>query len=889
MTEQHERDPIACFLTACEIERREHRAGRRERKVVNGRRIRADRGRFFYSFELQDDDDLREDTSLQIVVGDAFYHGTVQSFDHGPSGRSITVVVAVDLGPIVSCARLETPEQDLLQALILRLKELRHSPTSIGWNDSLARGVLRLSGVETAATQCSEIATPDDLTVDQSAALLQCLSQPVTYVWGPPGTGKTVLLAALALQLYQENKRVLIVSHTNHAVDGVLESVCKRITERGRSSVAEGSVLRVGTMVRESLIKRYGEQVSLDAVINKSHDKVSLRLASLSRELAEVRDELFSAARTLALLDTHKQLRAEIERVRNTDGLADVGFVSAVGRVLGRDGPCSGDGGDTEDLVAFMEARLAEVSVGLRGCDKAALMEQSVALSCRQVELVEAIAVLEKFIRDLRLSLLDRARIVATTATHAILSSKDLHGFDAVLIDEASMLPLPLCFLLSGRARERVVIAGDFRQLSAISRSESPMIQEWYSRDIFECAGVVDLIDEGRSHPAVVTLTTQFRSHEVLCSLINGRFYGGILQTKTDSAAERYIYRDPLAYLNRSPLVLVDTSELEPWGDSQGGSKLSLLHGLIVRKIALLLSAHGVALLPEALGVIAPYRAQADLIRSLLEECSLGSAVSVGTVHKFQGSERDAIILDLTECAPHTLGRFLNPRSLRETGARLLNVALSRARRHLVVVANVRHLRAQLGMNSLMWGVLDDFERLGYRLSASDVIGEQIFATPSREVRGSPGLLAFQAFDEALFMPALVTDLLDAQADVVISTGRIGPQVGTVLESLLERPMSRGVRVQIRFERALMPRSEDQVTLGRLRQIGVVLVPMHERAPSVVVIDSEVLWLGSLMPLDCLGGAQGVMARAVSSEAAVRALAIVERGGTSQALGRVAS
>lgn len=887
MTEQHELDPIACFLTACQIERREYRTGRRERKVVNGRRILAEQGRFMYCFDLQGEADLREDSSLQIIVGDAFHHGTVQAVNHTAKGQSITIAVASDLGPVVGSARLETPEQDLLQALIVRLKELRHSSAALGWNDALARRVLRLSDAEAVGVPYSAIRPPEDLTTDQSAALIRCMSQPVTYVWGPPGTGKTVLLAALALQLYQENKRVLIVSHTNHAVDGVVESLCKRLTERGRTSVAEGSILRVGTMVKDSLIKRYGDQVSLDAVINKSHEKVSLRLATLSRELGEVRDELFSVARKSALLDTHKQLCDEIERVRNTDGLVDLGFVSAVGRNLGGVSLRGGDVAGPEDLVSFMEARLEEVSGELRGCDRAALLEQSVSLSSRQVELVEAIAILEKFIRDLRLSLLDRARIVATTATHAMLSSKDLHEFDVVLIDEASMLPLPLCFLLSGRAREQVVIAGDFRQLPAISRSESQMVQQWYSRDIFECAGVVDLVDEGRSHPTVVTLSTQFRSHEVLCSLINNRFYGGILRTKTDSAAERYIYRDPVAYLNRSPLVMVDTSELDPWGDSQGGSKLNLLHGLLVRKIALLLSAHGVALLPEALGVIAPYRAQADLIKSLLEECSLAGTVSVGTVHKFQGSERGAIILDLTESAPHLLGRFLNPHSLRDTGARLLNVALSRAKRHMIVVANVKHLRSQLTMNSLMWGILDDFERLGYRLSASEVIGEQIFATPSREVRESPGLLAFQAFDEALFMPALVTDLLDAQAEVVISSARIGPQVATVLESVLQGPTARGVRVQIRFESARMSGQDDQPVLRRLRQIGVVLVPRYERVPSAVVIDSEVLWLGSLMPLDSLGGARGVMARAVSSEAAIRTLTILEREGGSQ-LNRVA-
>jgi hypothetical protein len=641
-------------------------------------------------------------------------------------------------------------------------------------------------------------------------------------------------------------------------------------------------------MVRESLIKQYADQVSLDAVINKSHDKVSSRLAALTRELSEVRDQLFSASRKIALLDTHQQLRAEIDRVRNSDALPDEEFVNTIERVVSPDGDGQLKSESREEIVDFMDECLDRVSGELQGCDRRSLEESTIELSSRQLELTEAIAVLEKFVRDLRLSLLDRARIIATTATHAMLSSQDLQGFDVVLIDEASMLPLPLCFLLSGRARERVVIAGDFRQLPAIARSDSPVAQQWYSRDVFECAGVIDLVDERKVDPAVVTLTTQFRSHETLCGLINNRFYGGILQTKTDSAAERYIYRDPLAYLNRSPLVLVDTSELSPWGEVQNGSKLNLVHALVVRKLALLLSAHGIALLPDALGVIAPYRAQSDLIRCLLDECSLGATVSVGTVHKFQGSEREAIILDLTESAPHVLGSFLNPHSLRDSGARLLNVALSRARRHMIVVANLEHLRSQLRTTSLMWGVLDDLERVGYKLSASDVIGEQIFPNPSREVRGSPGILAFQAFDEGLFMPALVTDLVEARSDIVISTEGISERVATVVAALLEGPITRGVRVLVRYNSERMSTRADQAILHRLRRIGIALLPVDSRVPPAVVADSEVLWLGSIAPLDSLDGARGVMTRAVSAQAAQRALSVLDFEGRALLPERVA-
>jgi hypothetical protein len=891
MTEQHAVDPIACFLTACEIERREHRSARQEHKVVNGRRIFAEAGRFFYSFDASPGLALKDDTSVQVIVGGMFYHGTVYSrasFPHAEDerarakaeGQTLTVALQADLGAEIPSARIEGLEHDLLQALILRLRSLKSGSEAGGWNADIARKVIDLSLHESKASVLVEARKlPDDLTPDQVTALSRCLSQSVTYLWGPPGTGKTVALAALALKLFQDNKRVLIVSHTNHAVDGVLESLCKRITERGRSNLPEGSILRVGAMVRDSLLERFGDQVHLESVMDRNQDKVSSRLAQLKRELAEVRDALFSVTRRITLLDARAQLLDELDRVKKDSKGVDASFISAVRRLFHPEGRSSGEhiienlDEESTDSFSLLTSSVAHISKELEGCNRDSLSEQSVELSNRQLEITEAIAVLEKFIRDLRMSLLDRARIIATTATQAMLSANDLHMFDAVLIDEASMLPLPLCFFLGGLARERVVVAGDFRQLPSIVMSDVHMVRQWFSRDVFECAGIVDLVDARREHPALVTLTTQFRSNETLCALINARFYGGILETAAADNAQRLIFKEPLAYLNHYPVVLIDTASLHPWGEIRNKSKSNLLHALIVRKIALLLSAHGAALTPDSLGVISPYRQQANLIRDLLAECSLSDAISVGTVHKFQGSERDAIVLDLTESRPHQVGSFFTALSLRETGARLLNVALSRARKYLFVVANLEHLRSQLRSRHVMSGVIDDLVRSGYHLSVEELIGEPIFVQEPQEAAGG---LAFQAFDEELFMPGLVTDLLEAEREVVLSSPTMTKRVARVIGSILEQRIQAGLRVTLRVSRSLDRGAEQDEVLRDLRAIGVVVVRSHGRIPPAAVIDSEVVWLGSIAPFDAIAPAAGLMTRCVSVRAAYHALELLE-------------
>lgn len=93
------------------------------------------------------------------------------------------------------------------------------------------------------------------------------------------------------------------------------------------------------------------------------------------------------------------------------------------------------------------------------------------------------------------------------------------------------------------------------------------------------------------------------------------------------------------------------------------------------------MAAHGQALLraglaPKQLGVIAPYRAQVRLLRQRLPE-----AVEVDTVDAFQGREKEAILLSFTRS--NTVGEvgFLKDE-------RRLNVAITRARRHLMIVGD---------------------------------------------------------------------------------------------------------------------------------------------------------------------------------------------------------
>jgi superfamily I DNA and/or RNA helicase len=96
--------------------------------------------------------------------------------------------------------------------------------------------------------------------------------------------------------------------------------------------------------------------------------------------------------------------------------------------------------------------------------------------------------------------------------------------------------------------------------------------------------------------------------------------------------------------------------------------------------------------LPDVL-VITPFIAQARVLERVLSEHFGRSSPQVRTVHRCQGREASVVILDLVDAANASSSRFLSASSFRAEGGRLLTVAATRARDHLVVIGDMSHLR----------------------------------------------------------------------------------------------------------------------------------------------------------------------------------------------------
>lgn len=857
MTEPITKELLQTLIDAVEEEARETRAVSSSFSLGKGERKATASQRPLYSFTIANPPRLHEEARGRLAVKGAVVECVVIS----RRSDGLDVETFIDLGDEIESATLTVDKSDVLSVLAARLEAVVSDAPPFPFNKRLAAQVVDSRQIPLVENE-EFIAVPDDLTSDQQEAFRRALRNETTFLWGPPGTGKTVTLSAIAFYLFCHNKRVLLVSHTNRAVDGIVLGLCKRIVGKSRVHLPEGSIVRVGQVSRKALEGAFGRQISLEHLAESQQRKVRERIGLLRKDRELCARELEDVRYQQGLIAKQGVLQEELVHLQKmyTEARSSESSLATVLRVLRiRYGTGDGSGTSIDDIKRSMKAVTGEilgVVSELAGVSAEELGDRVAELESRDEELTEAIRDLEALVEDTTGSAIQRARVVACTASQAVLRCQSLGEFDAVIIDEGSMLPLPYVAFLAGLAQERVIVGGDFRQLPPISLSTSSLARQWFARDVFEISGVVDLVDRGEESPFLATLTTQFRGHEALSSLVNERFYGGRLVAQRKEAPGIDPSTSP-EWLNRSALLLVDSSALDPRGQVENNSKANLTHALVVRSICAALRSAGLANSTTDIGVIAPFRAQVSLLEDLLEEVGL-SEVAVGTVHRFQGAERETIILDLTESPPHTLSSFLGGISLRDPGSRLLNVALSRAQARLIVLANLSYLRERLTERHLLSGVLTEIEQRGSVVDAKEVIPDAVTANgPAASDLCSP-----QRFDTETFLAGITTDLREAKSSILISSSEVGERTAHIFATVLKPVVERGVEVRI------VTQGEVDGARAVLESRGAVVETALSPLVEGVVIDDEIAWIGNTSPAHCVDTPGLIMTRLVSGVAA---------------------
>jgi phosphatidylserine/phosphatidylglycerophosphate/cardiolipin synthase-like enzyme len=462
-------------------------------------------------------------------------------------------------------------------------------------------------------------------------------------------------------------------------------------------------------------------------------------------------------------------------------------------------------------------------------------------------------------------SVIADATVLATTLTKAYLRDEvQSRRFDTVILDEASMAPIPALWVAACVAEVNLVLVGDPHQLPPIALAADEKNQDapeyrWLARDVFEASGVLK-----KEAPYMVKLRTQYRMDPAISAAPNALVYGGELRdgpnTAADDDLDPWYDRD---WGHDGPIVLVDTEMADAWCStvvaSGRSSRLNFLSATISVDLAerVLRIDRKPATRGEARIIIAtPYRPQARLITLLLRDAGLEGEVLAGTVHSFQGSEAPVVIYDLVVDEPHRRAGLFNP-AWDESSRRQFNVGLTRARDRLFVIGDFKFLGSN-GKKAFLGALLRKLDGAP-RVQAEDVVPVGLSARAAQaqglafgeaaEPTGSERVVVTQREFDGLFLP----DLQSAQRRVVIYSPFITHNRLNVVGPQLRAAVERDVRVYV-VTKALSDRTRGDAPAYRelmrtLRHWGLIVVPKKAMHEKLVFIDDDVAWVGSLNPL----------------------------------------
>jgi len=278
-------------------------------------------------------------------------------------------------------------------------------------------------------------------------------------------------------------------------------------------------------------------------------------------------------------------------------------------------------------------------------------------------------------------------RVVIATAFKAMSYLKDSlvtkmveNGdapFTTIFIDEAGLMSRTAIAALSYLAARRVVLVGDSKQLAPISRISRILPtrqQTWLAS-----SGLSHLDDLEHTPKAVHVLSEQRRMHPDVCKVVSDFQYGGFLKTAVETQQRESNLPSLLKDFSRAIWYVLDeeSGDLASIRAERGPGNKSWVRSITPSVLEKLFSDSGVR---QSKGLfISPYKAQAQSIAKLFAGWGL-TDWEASTVHSQQGSEADVVIFDTVNA-----GSYNWPY---EEWKRLVNVALSRAREAVIVLAS---------------------------------------------------------------------------------------------------------------------------------------------------------------------------------------------------------
>lgn len=550
----------------------------------------------------------------------------------------------------------------------------------------------------------------EKINIDQFRVINNAFFNPITYVQGPPGTGKTTSIVSTIGSALFNNQKVLLSSHNNKPIEDIYNHFMKKIISRGQP--IPFPILRLGNIdVVKLTIKKIKENVEKYSVDKCSKYKVDEKILEIYKQ--KNIDKLKEINKMIDNYEEKLKLDEEIDAVQSIfDSITadNPNYIKLQPKL--------------NELQNKQKAIPAVDNDQVNQCFTkpddsfyswlffTSVKSYKKLLEPKYKEFIDIINTVDKdeddaakkfnaFLADNEkfLLILKVFPIIMTTNLSAQRLGNPEPNFDLTIIDEAGQCPNgPALFpIVRGK---RLLLVGDQSQLQPVitlsPEVNKKLIAKYNVREEYNYAsksilGTMQMVD---SISPFIFLRYHYRCKENIINFSNKKYYNSklIISTKDPASDNQLIFINPGETAYRSNDRNTSYAETQAVIDA------------IKEKIS------GTSAQKD-IGVITPFRNQANLIRKKLDEAGLNE-VEVGTVHTFQGDEKSTIYMS-TAITRHSSSKTFDwIRNNRE----LINVAITRAKNTFVMIADYDEVKNRSKENN------DYFDLIEYTKTKGQVI-----------------------------------------------------------------------------------------------------------------------------------------------------------------------
>ena len=517
-----------------------------------------------------------------------------------------------------------------------------------------------------------------NINLDQLLAIHNGMKYPLAYIQGPPGTGKTNTIINTIVTAFFNERTVLFASYNNHPINGVFD---KLTSMQYKGKRIPFPVLRLGNIdkMREAIeyIKEVYVQVEnvqvFEGTLDRRKDDRILRAKQLSELLKQYEE-------VLELKDRKDAIQQVMDyQTKNSGAMQMIPFqldlqgrqleqvkqkITAVGEITDEQAIQLVDS-DYEQLRAYLFYMSARYIKKL-GNNQYKDFYHIIFEEDEELQLESFTKFLGKKENVKRLQKL--FPVIITTCISAHKLGEPTPMFDMVIMDEASQCNTAVSLVPIIRG-ENLMLVGDPQQLSPVI-----LLDEVANQKLRQKYNVADEYDYRKnsvyktylacdSVSDEVLLHNHYRCHEKIIGFNNKKYYNSKLKICSKSKEEQ-----PLVYIDVRNDVI---------------SEKNTAPGEVEEVITY--AQHNK---DKSIGVITPFVNQRKLIEEEVKSQKLSNVVC-GTVHAFQGDEKDVVLFSTVLTGQTQAGTYNWLKNNKE----LINVATSRARDKLIILADSRNLK----------------------------------------------------------------------------------------------------------------------------------------------------------------------------------------------------